>query len=88
MARNIDYMKTRYEVFITGEPMQDFTDIGTAVDYVTKDVYMSLIIGDPVFNALTWLNALDAVKKLTNGEIFVYQYGFKQATIIPRGNRV
>jgi len=61
----------RYKVVVTGEPMQDFTDYMSAIDYAARHVYL------PPEKGIAALNALK------RGVDFSYSYGFKEAHLTP-----
>lgn len=56
----------RYQVLVVGEPMQDFVDYMSAIDYAARHVYLAPEKG---------IAALNALKKGAN---FSYRYGFKE----------
>lgn len=61
----------RYQVFVTNQPMQDFTVISSAIDYATRHVYLS------------WENGQLAIQALLEGKPFNYSYGMFSVDIIP-----
>lgn len=64
----------RYQVIVTGQPMQDFTSVEAAIDYAARNVY------------LPWENGQKAIETLKDGKTFSYGYGFKDVEIIPKND--
>lgn len=61
----------RYQVIVTGYPMQDFTVIESAIDYAARHVYLPQDKGKK------------AKKALEAETPVAYSYGFKDVVIIP-----
>jgi len=65
---------TRYQVYVENEPMQDFTNIDSAIDYASSHVYLDPKLGR-------------AVKfELENNKSVKYSYGFKSVELKPIEN--
>lgn len=60
----------RYKVVVTGEPMQDFINITSAIDYAARHVYLS------------WEKGQECYKALSEGKSYSYSYGFKEVEFI------
>jgi hypothetical protein len=64
-------MKTKYQVIVSGEAMQDFLSLESAIDYAARHVY------------LPWKASLQGISLLLEGRVFRYGYGFKDVEICP-----